>query len=790
MVVITNDMNLAERYFKLDDMKKLNFEEFCMQFALSLISFFKNNMSYIEQYDFVTGSANGNDFSYTYLKEIYLGLNYLSQIHQIPNEEIMKATCEFWLWFCYKVCFLKEKDADFEQGIPLGMYTLSLPQYIMFTQEMYFYKNCYSKVLEIVRHSFITKMTKPIEVKIDIDEDGNLVMDPIINTIYQTLHETMRDSLIYLTNLDPLATEKIIIDLLQSQTIEANWNPSLLNSLCWSIGCITGAMDEMHEKKFVVMVIKYLLNLCELKKGKTNKAIVASNIMYVVGQYPRFLNAHWKFLKTVIKKLFEFMHEFHPGVQDFACETFLKISLKCGDQIVIINDGEHEPYINVLVRSIKDDTADLQAHQKLMFYEAIGNMVNQENDIKKKTVYIQQMMQPTYNDWCGIFEQANQNPEILQHNMAIKALDLIIKINERVAYSVKTPYWCFGGYMYDNIIKAYMYYTGIINDSLNANQNYVPALKQFKSIKKTILKFIQTVISTNDNAETIMNSILPALSNLIEAYRYSHVDNRDSDVLLVFSEVLEKLKTSQCDYILSIWNYLCLFTLDMIKADFQSYPEHRQNFFILVKSLIANAFDALFQVQDSNFNKDVLNAIIWAIRHNQPQMYETGLETLVILIKNINQNRMVNNINIADLFYKTFYFDLIQEILCVMTDSFHKAGFKLQIEIMQYLISVVEFGQISEGLFDPNTANKQYAINAMINLITAAFGHLNKVQIQTFCIGLFNKCYNYHEFKIIIRNFLTSLKSFAGENDELYEEEKLVILYSFNLFKLGTNRGS
>jgi hypothetical protein len=36
---------------------------------------------------------------------------------------------------------------------------------------------------------------------------------------------------------------------------------------------------------------------------------------YVVGQYPRFLRAHWKFLKTVVNKLFEFMHEIHPGVQ-------------------------------------------------------------------------------------------------------------------------------------------------------------------------------------------------------------------------------------------------------------------------------------------------------------------------------------------------------------------------------------------------------------------------------------------------------------------------------------------
>lgn len=67
-------------------------------------------------------------------------------------------------------------------------------------------------------------------------------------------------------------------------------------------------MHEEDEKRFLVTAIKDLLGLCEQKKGKDNKAIIASNIMYIVGQYPRFLRAHWKFLKTVVNKLFEFMH--------------------------------------------------------------------------------------------------------------------------------------------------------------------------------------------------------------------------------------------------------------------------------------------------------------------------------------------------------------------------------------------------------------------------------------------------------------------------------------------------
>lgn len=34
-----------------------------------------------------------------------------------------------------------------------------------------------------------------------------------------------------------------------------------------------------QENRFLVMVIRDLLNLCEITKGKDNKAVIASNIM-------------------------------------------------------------------------------------------------------------------------------------------------------------------------------------------------------------------------------------------------------------------------------------------------------------------------------------------------------------------------------------------------------------------------------------------------------------------------------------------------------------------------------
>ncbi|XP_044432327.1 protein EXPORTIN 1A-like [Triticum aestivum] len=142
-----------------------------------------------------------------------------------------------------------------------------------------------------------------------------------------------------------------------------DWSWNNLNTLCWAIGSIYGCMVEERENRFLVMVIRDLLNLCEITKGKDNKAVIASNIMYVVGQYPRFLRAHWKFLKTVVNKSFEFMHEMHPGVQDMACDTFLKIVQKCKRKFVTQQVGENEPFVSELLTNLATTILDLEPHQ-------------------------------------------------------------------------------------------------------------------------------------------------------------------------------------------------------------------------------------------------------------------------------------------------------------------------------------------------------------------------------------------------------------------------------------------
>lgn len=94
----------------------------------------------------------------------------------------------------------------------------------------------------------------------------------------------------------------ILNEIEKQQTNEFSFDK--LNSLSWIVGSLCGSIQEREERTFFINTLRTLLHLCEAKKGKENKAVIASCIMYVVGQYPNFLKMNWNFLKTVVRKLF------------------------------------------------------------------------------------------------------------------------------------------------------------------------------------------------------------------------------------------------------------------------------------------------------------------------------------------------------------------------------------------------------------------------------------------------------------------------------------------------------
>ena len=65
-----------------------------------------------------------------------------------------------------------------------------------------------------------------------------------------------------------------------------------------------------------------------------------------------------------------------PGVQDMACDTFIKIAQKCRRHSVMQQAGETEPFVDEILRGLHRITVDLSPQQVHTFYEAVGYMVS------------------------------------------------------------------------------------------------------------------------------------------------------------------------------------------------------------------------------------------------------------------------------------------------------------------------------------------------------------------------------------------------------------------------------
>ncbi|KAF3172605.1 Karyopherin transporter [Orbilia oligospora] len=621
------------------------------------------------------------------------------------------------------------------------------------------------------------RWTKQVKGSVEgFRELGEIVREFVKEGDTIQLYKTTRECLVYLTHLDVVDTETIMSEKLARQVDGSEWSWANCNTLCWAIGSISGAMNEETEKRFLVTVIKDLLGLTEMKRGKDNKAVVASNIMYIVGQYPRFLKAHWKFLKTVVNKLFEFMHETHEGVQDMACDTFIKIANKCKRHFVALQPGETEPFIEEIVRNMSRITNDLGPQQVHTFYEACGYMISAQGQSHAQERLLQELMAFPNAAWDQIIAQANINPSILEDQSTVKVIGNVMKTNVSACSSIGPYFYPQLGRIYMDMLSMYRAVSGMISTAVAQEgpiATKTPRVRGLRTVKKEILKLIDIYVQKADDLNAVNDDIVPPLLDAILGdYAGSVPDARDPEVLNVISTIISKLRTKMEDKVPSIMGNVFECTLEMINKDFSEYPEHRVEFFKLLRAINLNCFAALLKLDTRQF-KYIIDACLWAAKHDNREVEAAGLNMCIELVNNVNETDAAT----ATAFFQQFFIPILQDIFFVLTDTDHKAGFKLQTTLLARMFSIAQSDKIqaplyTDGQAPAGTSNPEFLSQFVSNLLLNAFNHLKPLQIETFVKGLFNYTGDLTKFKNNVRDFLIQLKEFAGDNAELYLEDR------------------
>ena len=551
---------------------------FIQRLALFLSGFFKAHLKKLE-----TPECE---------QSLLTGLFYLVRVSEVPETEIFRICLETWHMLANEL-YIAESKYQHGSSMSGSGSVLNLGNNGNHSQTGASRKFMYGPVLTNVRHVMISNMAKPEEVLIVEDENGDIVRETTKDTDVIAQYKTMRDTLVYLTHLNCDDTESIMLAKLTEQVDGSAWSWNNLNTLCWAIGSISGAMTEDEEKRFLVTVIKDLLGLCEQKRGKDNKAVVASNIMYVVGQYPRFLKAHWKFLKTVVNKLFEFMHEVHPGVQDMACDTFLKIASKCKRKFVTLQADETVPFICELVEGLPSIISDLEPHQVQAFYEAVGCMLSDRgpNVTIDRPALLSKLMDMPNRTWKLIMDQAMKNVESLVEPNTIKEIIKILKCNNRVCHSVGSLYTNQLQSFFLDMLNVYKVYSERISADV-ARQGSIATkmslVRTMRSAKKEVLRLLIVFIDKSGPPEAEPRAVAqgfipPVLDPILGDYQRNIAGARDPEVLALFTTVVEKLKSHVLDDVPRIMEAIFECTLQMITTNFEDYPEHRIRFYEFIR---------------------------------------------------------------------------------------------------------------------------------------------------------------------------------------------------------------
>ncbi|KAH9977221.1 CRM1 C terminal-domain-containing protein [Lactifluus volemus] len=747
--MVPPNTNIAQAYAHSNDAG----QEFILSLALFLGNFLQNHLRTVE-----------NERTQDVLLNAHL---YMVKISQVDEREIFKICLEYWL------NFLPIGDSGLLMGLSLGG---SNGAHNMLNG-VSLRKNIYSDVLSNLRLVVIEKMVKPEEVLIVENEEGEIVREFMKESDTIVLYKSMRELLVYLTHLDVADTENILTEKLAKQVDGTEWSWQNLNTLCWAIGSISGAMNEETEKRFLVTVIKDLLGLCEIKRGKDNKAVVASDIMYIVGQYPRFLKAHWKFLKTVVNKLFEFMHETHEGVQDMACDTFIKIAQKCRRHFVMQQSQEQDPFVDEILRLLHRITVDLTPQQVHTFYEAVGYMISAQPNKPQQEKLIAKLMELPNAAWESLMAQAAANKDVLSNSDNLRILSNVLKTNVAACTSIGSFFLPQIGLIYMDMLGLYRAVSGIISETVAKDGQIAtktPKIRQLRTVKKEILKLVETYIRKAEDLEAVNNSMIPPLLDAILGDYHRNVpEARDAEVLNVMSTITSRLGNLLTPQVPPILEAVFEPTLNMINQDFAEFPEHRVGFFKLLRAINLNCFPALLGLLPQQF-KLFIDSIVWAIKHTMRDIAETGLNLCLEIINNF----AAADAQIANQFFQQYYLSILQDTFFVLTDADHKSGFKLQSMLLARMVQLVATDTIQAPLFDsavvndPNMTNAKFARDYTANLLKSAFPHASSSDIMVFVLNLAEYHSDVNRFKLALRDFLIQLKEFSDDNAELFSDEK------------------
>ncbi|KEG12996.1 putative exportin 1, putative,RNA-nuclear export factor [Trypanosoma grayi] len=659
--------------------------------------------------------------------QMLLGMSY------IDDKELFKSCVEYW-WH------LGEKMLRCLSLTPL-------------------YKKL-STTLSNVRSVLIKKMAKPEEVII-VEEDGELRREHMSDVEGLQMYNLMREALVFLTNLDPYDTQQIMTGLMQKQLDRSEWSWHNCSTLSWAVGAVSMSLPEEQEVSLFVTIIRGLLDLCKQMQGKENRAVIASNIMFVVGQYPRFLQNNPSFLSTVVRKIIEFMKELFPGVQEMAVDTLMKIVSHIPEKFVSLNNRTTS-IAEEIAGQWTDIISLLQPQQMQTCFAAAGCMIRSEST-EKQAALLELFLRDVNINFKGITERAAaQGATFCRDSSSMMELIHTLRVFSSIASTCGTAFisemgliiWDLQGF-YRTFFTAHNTLVAELGRNSVSHQD----VRHLRLAKKEILRIFERFVDNTEERDFVATNCMPSiLSVVLEDYRDSLPEAKEPGAMALVTACVKKLGARLSGDCAAILDHTFDTTVAMICTNVEDYPDFRVNLFRLLQALNTCCFSAFLRYASTK--EDIINGMLWVIKHTDFATMETGLQSLDSFLANISTSEML------EAFYTSFMQRIFVEVLVAAMDSLHAAGFTLHCSILIKLFTVSD-------AFPPQTpVLGRNAVQGFLVESLSIIPTLTETLITEFVTAAYESYRDETEFQRRFADFLIEVQVWGAEEENRLQAEE------------------
>eukprot|EP00796_Vickermania_ingenoplastis_P010057 gene10057-7027_t len=706
-----------------------------------IVQFYESNPS--QNYDYVL-SLNGmlTSFMKNYYSRVYYNSQLILGIHallvgmsNIFEKELFKACVEYWWWL-----------GEFLLRSPPSSAKKSLLAIL-------------PRTLSDVRYVLIKRMAKPEEVIIVVDE-LEVRRESLQDVEELEMYKLMREALVFLTNLDSRDTREIMINLMQRQLDRSEWSWHNCNTLSWAVGAVSMAMSVDDETQLYNTIMQGLLKLCKEMEGSENRAVILSSILFVVGQYPRYLRTHKSFLHVVLKKIFDFMHENTiAGVQDMAVDTLLKLTKQLPKEFVELADNNSAGIAGEMADRWDFMTSKLNSSQICTCFRAVGYFLAVPTD--NRDTLVLRFLNNTIANFKLLTDIAAQMGVSFCVNGDTSSLLHYLKVFSNIAETCKDGFLQPMDIIVQDLYGFYRLFTEAITGWYNGTIEGSPssqAAQTTRALRREILRIFTRFVANVQCLDFVATCCLPDIFGVVLVdYQNCVPEAREAEALALVTECVIAFGTRIEDKCAPILDHTFAPTVAMISDSMESFPDFRVNLFKLLEALNEKCFAAF--VQYSATNEDIVAAMLWAIKHTDYPTMTTGLDTLNTFVQN------VANSEFAEAFFSAYMERIFVDVLVAAMDTLHAAGFPQHASILWKMFSLSNMVPFHTPIIG-RQAVEQFLTQNLLLVPT-----LDPPAVASFLSKCFATCNDEKLFRDHLADFLIEAKVWGADQENRMQEE-------------------